>query len=91
MSGGATVEFIDAETLKTWMASGDAVLVDVREAHEHQMARIEGSTLVIPDPMGATGGTILRALEHLKAAHGMPSRLILIPLICTPEFLRAED
>ena len=50
---------------------------------------IEGSTLVIPDPMGATGGTILRALEHLKAAHGMPSRLILIPLICTPEFLRA--
>jgi len=50
---------------------------------------IEGATLVIPDPMGATGGTILRALEHLKAAHGMPSRLILIPLICTPEFLRA--
>lgn len=50
---------------------------------------IEGSTLVIPDPMGATGGTILRALEHLRAAHGMPSRLILIPLICTPEFLRA--
>ena len=50
---------------------------------------IEGATLVIPDPMGATGGTILRALEHLKAEHGMPSRLILIPLICTPEFLKA--
>lgn len=50
---------------------------------------MEGSTLVIPDPMGATGGTILRALEHLKAAHGTPARLILIPLICTPEFLRA--
>ena len=31
MSNGATVEFIDAKTLKTWIASGDAVLVDVRE------------------------------------------------------------
>lgn len=50
---------------------------------------IEGTTLVIPDPMGATGGTILRALEHLRAEHGDPARLILIPLICTPEFLRA--
>ena len=46
MSNGATVKFIDAETLKTWMASGDAVLVDVREPHEYQMARIEGSTLI---------------------------------------------
>ena len=46
MSDGATVEFIDAETLKTWMASGDAVLVDVRETHEYKMARIEGSTLI---------------------------------------------
>jgi len=50
---------------------------------------MEGATLVIPDPMGATGGTILRALEHLRAEHGVPARIILIPLICTPEFLRA--
>ena len=50
---------------------------------------MEGATLVIPDPMGATGGTILRALEHLRAEHGEPARIILIPLICTPEFLRA--
>ena len=46
MSSGPTVEFIDSETLKSWIASGDAVIVDVREAHEYQVARIEGSTLI---------------------------------------------
>lgn len=50
---------------------------------------IEGATLVVPDPMGATGATILRALEHLRAEYGDPRRLVLIPMICTPEFLRA--
>ena len=46
MSGVSSVEFIDPATLKSWIASGDAVIVDVREAHEYQMARIEGATLI---------------------------------------------
>lgn len=38
-------EFITAETTKNWLESGEAVLVDVREAQEHAMARIDGALL----------------------------------------------
>lgn len=48
-----------------------------------------GATVVIPDPMGATGSTILRAFEHLTEEHGRPGRVVCMPLIVTPEFLRA--
>ncbi|MEM9380157.1 MAG: uracil phosphoribosyltransferase [Planctomycetota bacterium] len=50
---------------------------------------VEGATLVVPDPMGATGSTVLTALSHYREHHGEPSKVILIPMICTPEFLRA--
>jgi len=46
MSEGSSVDFIDPETLRTWMAAEEAVVIDVREAHEHQAAHIEGSTLI---------------------------------------------
>ncbi|HAA92722.1 MAG: sulfurtransferase [Rhodospirillaceae bacterium] len=39
-------EFISPETAKDWLESEEAVLVDVREAQEHTMARIEGATLI---------------------------------------------
>ncbi len=84
------IEHLRLDHLNMQRVAGDDGRVDRVELTGSKVGgSIEGSTLVIPDPMGATGGTILRALEHLKAAHGMPSRLILIPLICTPEFLRA--
>jgi uracil phosphoribosyltransferase len=84
------IETLRLDHLNMQRVAGDDGRVDRVELTGSKVGgSIEGSTLVIPDPMGATGGTILRALEHLKAAHGMPSRLILIPLICTPEFLRA--
>lgn len=50
---------------------------------------VEGATLLIPDPMGATGSTALRAVEHYLGHHGKPARVILLPMIATPEFLRA--
>lgn len=49
---------------------------------------IAGATLVIPDPMGATGSTIVRAVEHLRESWGEPARVLVLPLILTPEFLR---
>lgn len=48
----------------------------------------EGATVVIPDPMGATGSTVVRAVEHLIEHHGRPARVLSLPLIATPEFLR---
>ena len=50
---------------------------------------IQGASVILPDPMGATGSTALRALEHLIEGHGRPARILLLPMICTPEFLRA--
>lgn len=49
---------------------------------------VEGRALLIPDPMGATGSTVLRAVEYYRAEHGEPSRIVALPMIATPEFLR---
>jgi uracil phosphoribosyltransferase len=50
---------------------------------------VEGSVLLLPDPMGATGSTTLRALHHYVEHHGRPSRIVAMPMIATPEYLRA--
>ncbi|MEO0651220.1 MAG: uracil phosphoribosyltransferase [Planctomycetota bacterium] len=50
---------------------------------------VEGATLVLPDPMGATGSTLLRAVEHYLEHWGRPARIVTLTLIATPEFLRA--
>jgi uracil phosphoribosyltransferase len=84
------IESLRLDHLNMQRVAGDDGRVDRVELTGSKVGgSIEGATLVIPDPMGATGGTILRALDHLKTSHGLPSRLILIPLICTPEFLNA--
>ena len=49
---------------------------------------VEGATLILPDPMGATGATTACALEHYFEHYGRPAKVILMPMICTPEFLR---
>ncbi|MBE89077.1 MAG: sulfurtransferase [Rhodospirillaceae bacterium] len=38
-------EFVDAATANSWLESGDALLIDVREAHEHKLARIATANL----------------------------------------------
>jgi uracil phosphoribosyltransferase len=49
---------------------------------------VEGALLILPDPMGATGGTTVRVLEHYFEHHGRPRQVLLLPLIATPEYLR---
>ncbi len=50
---------------------------------------IEGAVLLIPDPMGATGGTVARALEiYAERSLGRPAQAIALPMIATPEFVR---
>ncbi|HIF39765.1 MAG TPA: uracil phosphoribosyltransferase [Planctomycetes bacterium] len=50
---------------------------------------VAGRTLLLPDPMGATGSTTIRALDHYREEHGEPERVIAMPMIATPEYLRA--
>jgi uracil phosphoribosyltransferase len=49
---------------------------------------VAGATLIVPDPMGATGSTLIRAVEHYREHHGVPARVIALSMIVTPEFLR---
>ena len=51
---------------------------------------VEGAVLLLPDPMGATGSTAIRAVEHYRERHGEPVAVIALPMIATPEFLRAS-
>lgn len=52
---------------------------------------VEGAVLLIPDPMGATGSTILRAVSHYLENYGTPAKIISMPIIVTPEYLRAVN
>jgi uracil phosphoribosyltransferase len=50
---------------------------------------VEGAILLMPDPMGATGATTIRAVRHYLAHSGRPSKIVAMPMIATPEYLRA--
>lgn len=50
---------------------------------------IEDRIILLPDPMGATGSSIVSALSHYKnKLQGTPARCITMHLIVTPEYLR---
>ena len=50
---------------------------------------VDGAVLLVPDPMGATGSSVLRALSHYReCVEGTPARILLVHLIVTPEYIR---
>lgn len=50
---------------------------------------IDGRFMLIPDPMGATGGSLVRAIEwYRENVGGTPRRIFSLNLIITPEFVR---
>ena len=50
---------------------------------------VEGRTMLIPDPMGATGTTVDTVLNHYRTnVNGTPARIIALNLIITPEYIR---
>lgn len=50
---------------------------------------VENAIVIFPDPMGATGGTIVSALDHYKKdVGGKAKKFIAIHLIVTPEYLK---
>jgi len=49
---------------------------------------VDGATMLIPDPMGATGTTLDTVLQHYqKNVPGKPARVIALNLIITPEYV----
>ncbi|HXH74398.1 MAG TPA: uracil phosphoribosyltransferase [Bacteriovoracaceae bacterium] len=50
---------------------------------------VEKAIVLFPDPMGATGGTIVQAYEHyMKEVKGTPRLMIAMHLIITPEYVK---
>ena len=50
---------------------------------------VDGRVLLFPDPMGATGTSLIKAINFYKeTAGGTPSRIITMNLIVTPEFVQ---
>jgi uracil phosphoribosyltransferase len=50
---------------------------------------IDGAHVLIPDPMGATGSTVTKVLDHYASeARGTPAKWIAVHLIITPEYVR---
>jgi uracil phosphoribosyltransferase len=50
---------------------------------------VDGAVVLIPDPMGATGSTVSKVLQHYReAAHGTAHQIVALHLIVTPEYLR---
>ncbi|MCG3172150.1 MAG: hypothetical protein GMKNLPBB_00295 [Myxococcota bacterium] len=61
----------------------------VRMSTEKIGGDVEGAWILLPDPMGATGGTISKTVEFYKnEVKGNPARIIAIHLIITPEYVR---
>jgi uracil phosphoribosyltransferase len=50
---------------------------------------VDGALVIFPDPMGATGNTIISALEHYKRnVGGKAAKYLALHLIVTPEYLK---
>jgi len=50
---------------------------------------VDGAMVLLPDPMGATGGTVATALAHYRdTIGGRPRAVVAMHLVVTPEYLR---
>ena len=49
---------------------------------------VDGAIVMLPDPMGATGGSMADAIDLVKALPGTPRAIVGLHLIITPEFIR---
>lgn len=58
--------------------------------HDAKIGRdVEGRIILFPDPMGATGSSLVSALTHYKTKlEGKPGRCVTLHLIVTPEYVR---
>lgn len=58
--------------------------------HDAKIGRdVEGRILLVPDPMGATGSSMVSALTHYKTKlEGTPRACISMHLVVTPEYIK---
>ena len=49
---------------------------------------VNNAIVFIPDPMGATGHSIVEIVNHYQNKYGKPKKFVVINLIITPQYLR---
>jgi len=68
---------------------GQEQVVGVRVAGHKIGGSIDNAIVLFPDPMGATGSTIISALDiYKKEVQGTAKKFVAVHLIVTPEYLK---
>ena len=49
---------------------------------------IKGAIVFIPDPMGATGGSIEEIVNFYQKKYGKPKKFVVVNLVVTPQYLK---
>ena len=49
---------------------------------------IKGAIVFIPDPMGATGGSIEEVMNFYQKKYGKPKKFVVVNLVVTPQYLK---
>ncbi len=49
---------------------------------------VTGSIVIIPDPMGATGGSIAEVVDFYQKNYGKSKRFVVVNLVITPQYLK---
>lgn len=71
------------------VVDADGQVVGARIFGEKTGGDVDGRVILFPDPMGATGSSLKRAIEfYTTVSGGTPKKLVTMNLIVTPEFIR---
>ncbi|MFO0746611.1 MAG: uracil phosphoribosyltransferase [Myxococcota bacterium] len=65
----------------------DGRVVGARIFGEKAGGDVVGQVMMFPDPMGATGSSLLKAVGYYSALGGPPRKIVTMNLIVTPEFV----
>ena len=49
---------------------------------------VNNTIVFIPDPMGATGGSIAEVVAHYQKHYGNPKKFVVVNLVATPKYLK---
>ncbi len=49
---------------------------------------VKGAIVFIPDPMGATGGSVKEVVDFYQKKYGKPKRFVVVNLVVAPQYLK---
>jgi len=49
---------------------------------------VKGAVVFIPDPMGATGGSVHEVIDFYQKKYGKPKKFVVVNLVITPQYIK---